>query len=94
MNIFSIFFNTKVYCGVFSSESPSWGDSVEDTQHTMFNIKKKITLNYPKSAALEFFPTTQERARNFNGERAICVRATKVLLYLFTFNDFILHDSI
>ena len=25
------------------------------TQHTVFNIKKKITLNHPKSAAMGFF---------------------------------------
>ena len=31
------------------------GDSYEYTQYTIFNIKKKITLNYPKSAALGFF---------------------------------------
>ena len=55
MDIFSIFFNTKVYC-VFSLESPYRGDSNEDKQHTIFNIKKKITLNYPKSTALGFFP--------------------------------------
>ena len=27
------------------------------TQYTIFNIKKKITLNYSKSAAMDFFPT-------------------------------------
>ena len=31
-NIFSIFFNRKVYC-VFSSESPHGGDSDENTQY-------------------------------------------------------------
>ena len=51
MGIFSIFFNMKVYC-VFSLESPPRGDSNEYTQYTIFNIKKKITLNYPRSAAL------------------------------------------
>ena len=51
MGIFSIFFNMKVYC-VFSLESPCRGDSDEYTQYTIFNIKKKITLNYPRSAAL------------------------------------------
>ena len=25
------------------------------TQHTIFNIKRKITLNYPKSAGMGFF---------------------------------------
>ena len=33
-------------------------------QYTMFNTKKKITLNYPKSAAMGFFEGTQKRARN------------------------------
>ena len=59
MDIFSIFFNLKVYC-VFSLESPrfEWphrGDSNVYTQYTIFNIKKKITLNYPNSAAMGFF---------------------------------------
>ena len=43
-------------CCVYSLESPHWGDSNEYTQYTVFNIKKKITLNYPKSAAKGFFP--------------------------------------
>ena len=55
MDIFLIFFNMKVYC-VFSLESPRRGDSNENTQHTIFNRKKKILLNYPKSAAMDFFP--------------------------------------
>ena len=50
-NIFSIFFNMKAYC-VFSLESPHIGDSNEHTQYTILNIKKKITLNYFKSAAI------------------------------------------
>ena len=54
MSISSIFLNTKVYC-VFSVESPHGGDSNEDTQHTIFNRKMKVTLNYPKSAAMGFF---------------------------------------
>ena len=53
MYIFSIFFNMKVCC-VFSLESPHRGDSNGYTQYTIFNIKKKITLNYPKSAAMGF----------------------------------------
>ena len=44
---FSIVFNMKV-CYVFSLESPHRGDSNEYTQHTIINMKKKITLNYPK----------------------------------------------
>ena len=49
-----IFYNMKICC-VFSLESPYCGDSNEYTQYTVFNIKKKITLNYPKSAANGFF---------------------------------------
>ena len=44
MDIFSIFFNMQVCC-VFSLESPYRGHSNEYTQYTIFNIKKKITLN-------------------------------------------------
>ena len=54
MDIFSVFFNMKVCC-VFSLESLRRGDSNEYTQYTMFNIKKKITLTYPKYAAMGFF---------------------------------------
>ena len=54
-DIFSIFFNMKVCC-VFSLESPQRGDSNEYTQYTIFHIKTKFTLNYPKSAAMLFFP--------------------------------------
>ena len=54
MDIFSIFFNMKVYC-VFSLESPHRGDSNEYTQYTIFNMNKKNTINYPKSAAMGFF---------------------------------------
>ena len=50
---FLILFNMKVCC-VFSLESPHQGDSNEYTQYNIFNIKKKITLNYPKSAAMGF----------------------------------------
>ena len=50
-----IFFNMKVSC-VFPLESPHRGDSNEYTQYTIINIKKKITLNYPKSAVMGFFP--------------------------------------
>ena len=40
---------------MFILESPHRGDSNEYTQHTIFNMNKKNTLNYPKSAALGFF---------------------------------------
>ena len=55
MDIFLIFFNIKVCC-VFSLESPHRGDSNENTQHTIFNRKKKVSPNYTKSAAMDFFP--------------------------------------
>ena len=42
-------------CCVFSLESPHRGDSNENTKYTIFNIKKKITLNYSKSATTAFF---------------------------------------
>ena len=45
--IFFIFFNMKVCC-VFSLESPHRGDSNEYAQYAIINVKKKITLNYPK----------------------------------------------
>ena len=40
---------------MFSLESPHRGDSNKCIQYTIFNIKKKITLNYPKFAAMVFF---------------------------------------
>ena len=44
-------------CCVFSLESPHRGDSNEYTQYTIFNMNKnKNILNYPKSAAMGFFP--------------------------------------
>ena len=43
----------KISC-VFS-ESPHGGDSFEYTQYTIFNIKMKIILNYPKSAVIGSF---------------------------------------
>ena len=52
-DIFSIFFYLNVCCG-FSLESPHRGDSNENTQFTIFNIKKKIILYNPKSAATGF----------------------------------------
>ena len=66
---------------MFSLESPHRGDSSEYTQYTSVTITKKITLNYPKSAAKDFFHRTQERVRNSRGKQVISVRATEVLLY-------------
>ena len=39
---------------MFSFESPQRGDSNEYIQYTIFNIKKKITITYRKSAAVGF----------------------------------------
>ena len=52
-----IFFNMKVYC-LFSLESPPRGDSNNYTTkfHFIIIIKKKITPDYSKSAAMGFFP--------------------------------------
>ena len=55
MDIFSIFFNMKVYC-VFSLESPHRGDSNVNLQYTIFVIKTKITPDDSKSADMGFFP--------------------------------------
>ena len=41
---------------MFSIESPHQGDFIEYTKYTIFNIKRKIDLNYIKSAAMGFFP--------------------------------------
>ena len=41
---------------MFSLESPRQVDSNEYAQYTTFNIKKKTTLNYAKSAVMGFFP--------------------------------------
>ena len=41
-------------CYVFSLESPHRSDPNENTKYTIFKIKKKITLNYLKSAAIDF----------------------------------------
>ena len=54
IGIFFNFFDMKVCC-IFSLESPHRGDSNEHTQYTIFNMKEKNTLNYPKSAAMGFF---------------------------------------
>ena len=40
---------------MFSLGSPHRGDSYEYTQYTIFIVKKKITLDYPKSAPMGFF---------------------------------------
>ena len=40
---------------MFPLESPHRGDSNEYKQYTIFNMNKKDTLNYPRSAAMGFF---------------------------------------
>ena len=71
---------------MFSLELPNRGDSNEYTQHTIINIKKKITRNYSKYNNVcsygTFLSGTQERVRNSCGKQAISVRATEVLLYI------------
>ena len=65
---------------MFSLESHNRLDSNEYKQYTIFNIKQKITLTYPKSAAIGFSLRTQELVRNNHGKRAVSVRATEGLL--------------
>ena len=81
--IFSSFSNMKVWC-VFSLESPHQGDSNKNTQHTIVNIKKEITQNYPEYNNVcsygIFLLGTQEQAGNSHGKGATSVLATKVLL--------------
>ena len=55
------FFLQHEVCCVFTLESPHRGESNEYTQPTIYNIKKKINLNYPKSATMGFFLGKQER---------------------------------
>ena len=68
---------------MFSLESPHRGHFNEYKQYTIFSMKKKITLNYPKSAVMDFFQWTKERVRNSRGKRATRVRANEVLLYMY-----------
>ena len=69
-------------CYVFSLESPQRDDCNVYTKNTNFNIKMKISLTYSKSAAMGFFPRTEDRVRNSHGKRAISVRAIEVLMYM------------
>ena len=66
-DIFSSF-SSMMVCYVFSLESPHRGDSNEYIQHTIINIYKTITRNYPKynnvHSYRSFFVRTQERVRN------------------------------
>ena len=49
------------------------------------NKKNKITLNNSKSAAMGFFPRDSRRSLKQPVKRAISVRATEALLYMYTF---------
>ena len=83
-DIFSILFNIKICC-VFSLESPHRGGSNEYTQYTIFNIQKKITLNYSRYVALGIV----SKGLKTSSKLAISVRATEVLLYIdFKFRTF------
>ena len=56
-----IFYNMKVCC-VFSLESPHRGDSNENTQYTIFNIKIE---NHPKLSVIwshEIFPRDSRKS--------------------------------
>ena len=52
---------------MFSLELPHRSDSNEYTQYTILNIRKKITLNYSKSAAIGYFQETPERVQSSGG---------------------------
>ena len=61
-------------------------ERVQNSQQcTIFNVKKKITLNYSKSAAMGFFHGTRERVQNSHVKHAITVQATEGLLYMAPF---------
>ena len=62
---------------MFSLESPHRGDSNEYTQYTIFNIIKKITQNYLKSAAMGFC----SRGLKNEFETAVVNEPSEVLLY-------------
>ena len=76
-------------CCVFSLESPHRGNSNEYIQYTIFNILKKITLNYPKSAAMGFsqgiknkFETAMVNEPSvFEPLKFYCVTTPKMLMY-------------
>ena len=70
----------KVRC-VFSIESPHRGGSNEYTQHTIFSIKKKITLNFSKSAAMESFPRDSRTSSKQPGYTSHQSLSIEVLLY-------------
>ena len=66
---------------MFTLKSPHRGNSYEYTQYAIFNMKRKIILNYPKSTAMGFFQVIQERVRNSRGKRAVGIRVIEVSVY-------------
>ena len=64
---------------MFSLESLYRGDANEYTNNTIFNMKKKITLNYPKYNNVCSFRIFSYGLKN---EFEIAVAAIEVLLYL------------
>ena len=69
-------------CYVFSLELPHRGDSNEYIQHTISNMKQKLTRKLSKKKCLQQWDLlfgTPERVRNSRGKRVIGVRATEVL---------------
>ena len=82
-DIFSIFFNMRVYC-VFSLESPQQGDSNEYTQHTISQYKKEI---HPKLSQICNYGVCSKGPKNefepaVVNERSV-VRAIELLLNFF-----------
>ena len=71
-DIFSIFCNTKV-CIICSNYNRLFKATLLSTHNILFLIlKKKVTLNYPKSAAVGFLPRDSKKKKKKN-ELAIAV---------------------
>ena len=85
---------------MFSLESPHGGDSNEYTQYIIFNIKTKVTLKYPKSAAMGFFskglknefetavvnePSVFEPLKVYCNSVKVQKRCGRMLLFMFCF---------
>ena len=89
--------NRYIHSGPQDQKRVIFSHSVINLRHLLqkyanFNIKKKITLNYPKynnvcsSCYGIFFLVTQEQVRKSHGKRAMSVLATEVLLYFLLVN--------
>ena len=66
---------------MFSLESPHRGDSNEITRYTIFNIRKKFSLNYPKSATIGT-GLNLERIRNSVVNEPSMFKSLKVYSYI------------